>query len=86
MGSFVSKQPNGLYCRFSSIVDTVTHTNMTAEDYIEMCADKARIEAIDVLANYIMPFEEVVERFIPNNQPKKEFEKWLKDIGYEVIR
>ena len=29
MGAFISKQPNGLYCRFSTIVDTITHYNMT---------------------------------------------------------
>lgn len=35
MGSFIAQQPNGLYCRFSTIVDTVTHYNMTKDDYIE---------------------------------------------------
>ena len=34
MGAYIAKQPNGLYCRFSSVVDTVTHWNMTEEDYI----------------------------------------------------
>ena len=45
MGAFVVRQPNGLLCRFSTVVDTVTHYNMTEEDYIEMCAEKAREEA-----------------------------------------
>ena len=40
---FVSQQPNGRYCLFSTVVDTVTHWYMTAEEYIEMCAEKARI-------------------------------------------
>ena len=34
MGAYIAKQPNGLYCRFSSVVDSVTHWNMTEEDYI----------------------------------------------------
>lgn len=34
MGSFISKQPNGKYCRFSTIIDTVTDYNFTAEEYI----------------------------------------------------
>ena len=40
MGSFIAQQPNGLYCRFSTIVDTVTHYNMTKDDYIELCKDR----------------------------------------------
>lgn len=49
MGAFVTRQPNGLLCRFSSIVDCPTHYNMTDEEYIEMCAERAREEARDVL-------------------------------------
>ena len=33
MGSFIARQPNGLLCRFSSIVECVTHFNFTDEDY-----------------------------------------------------
>lgn len=33
MGAFVAKQPNGLYCRFSSVVGTITDYNMTEKDY-----------------------------------------------------
>lgn len=36
MAGFVSKQPNGLYCRFSTVVDCPTVWNMTREDYINM--------------------------------------------------
>lgn len=39
MGAFIAKQPNGLYCRYSSIVDNITHHNMTEEEYIELCAE-----------------------------------------------
>lgn len=28
----ICKQPNGLYCRFSSVVDTFTHINMTEQE------------------------------------------------------
>ncbi len=45
MGAFIARQPNGLLCRFSTVVDTVTHYNMTEEEYIEMCAEKAKKEA-----------------------------------------
>lgn len=77
MGSFIVKQPNGLYCRFSTVVDCPTHINMTKEDYINLCMERAREEAEDVLENYIRPFEWVEEYFHPNNMSKKEFKECL---------
>ena len=56
MGAFISKQPNGLYCRFSSVVDCPTHWNMTKEDYISsilkklyLCDDISFLDLIDSL-------------------------------------
>ena len=45
MGAFIARQPNGLLCRWSSVVDNITHYNMTEEEYIEYRAEKAREEA-----------------------------------------
>ena len=45
MAGFISKQPNGLYCRFSTVVDCPTDWNMTEEDYIELCKKRAEEEA-----------------------------------------
>lgn len=83
MGAFITKQPNGLYCRFSSVVDCPTHWNMTEEEYIEMCAEKAREEARHVLASHVRPFEWIIDNFVPNNMKIEEFEKLLRDVGYE---
>lgn len=80
MGAFVTRQPNGLLCRFSSIVDCPTHYNMTDEEYIEMCAEKAREEAKDVLKNHLKPFEWLRDYFNPNNMTEEEFEKILKEM------
>ena len=82
MGAFVSKQPNGLYCRFSSVVDCPTNYNMTAEEYIELCAEQAREEAKWVLENHLYPFQLVVDRFRPMNMTQDEFDQLLKDVGY----
>lgn len=82
MGAFIAKQPNELYCRYSSVVDCPTNWNMTEEDYIEMCAEIARAEARNILQNYLHPFENVIDSFIPNNMTKKSFNKFLKDVGY----
>lgn len=48
MAGFVSKQPNGLYCRFSSVTDCPTAWNMTREDYINMKMQEAKEDAEDV--------------------------------------
>ena len=83
MGGFIARQPNGLYCRFSTIVDTLTHWNMTKEDYIDYCVERAieraRDEAEDVLKRYLHDFSEVVERFSPNNNTQEEFNEIIKE-------
>lgn len=81
MGAFISKQPNGLYCRFSTVVDCPTHWNMTEEDYVEMCAERAREEAREVLTRHLRPFEMVKEYFNPMNMTETEFERILKEMG-----
>lgn len=87
MGAFISKQPNGLYCRFSTVVDTVTDWNMTEEDYIEMRVQKAikeaREDAIDTLKHWQRPFDEVKQRFNPVNNTIEEFNEILHQMGDE---
>lgn len=87
MGAFVAKQPNGLYCRFSSVVDTITDYNMTEKDYIKLCQarygeESGEKEAKDVLKNYLRPFSEVLESFVPNNESVENFSMRLKEMGY----
>ena len=57
MPSFIAKQPNGLYCRYSTIVDGFTHTDMTKHDYIMSCMKKAKLEAEEVLEKYLVDYE-----------------------------
>lgn len=75
MGAFIAKQPNGFYCRFSSVVDCPTHWNMTKEDYLNNTTGTVgtKEEGEDILENYLKPFSEVIECFIPNNMTQKEF-------------
>ena len=80
MGAFVARQPNGLLCRFSSVVDCITDYNMTEEEYIEMCAEKARKEARDVLDHYMQPFELADKRFYPNNMTVEEHKRIMKEM------
>lgn len=84
MGAFISKQPNGLYCRFSTVVDCPTDWNMTEEDYIELCKQKAEEEARHTLEHYLRPFRWVEQHFYPNNMTEEEFKKFLEDANTPV--
>ena len=78
MGAFIAKQPNGLYCRFSTTTDCPTTWNLTEEQYIELCMQKAKEIAQDTLKYHLHDFEEVKQRFQPNNMTRKEFSRFLK--------
>ena len=85
MPGMICKQPNGLYCRFSTVVDTFTHINMTEQDYIDYCKDRAMKEAErdarDVLKRWLHPLAEAKQRFQPNNNTVEEFNEMLKEMG-----
>ena len=86
MGGFIAKQPNGKYCRFSTVVDCPTHINMTFEDYVKVIMErgyqewKAREEAENIINNYLYDFQEVLDYFIPNNMTKKEFSECVEKM------
>lgn len=57
MSGIIAKQPNGLYCRISTIIDAPTHFNMIKQDYIDLCVERAKREAENVLENYCYDFD-----------------------------
>lgn len=77
---FIARQPNGLLCRHSSIVDCITDYNLTDEDYVAMCMEKAKAEAYDVLKNHIRPFSDVEKCFVENNMSRQRFEELLMEM------
>ena len=87
MGAFIVKQPNGLYCRFSTVVDCPTHYNMTEEEYIQLCVDRAiedaTREAKDTLKHWLYPFDDIKKHFYDGNMSIEDFQKILKDMGDE---
>lgn len=62
------------------MVDCVTDHNMTDEEYIEMCAERGREEARDVLKHHLVPYEQVIERTRFYNISKKEFAKLREEM------
>lgn len=87
MGSYIARQPNGLLCRFSTIVDCITHYNLTDDDYIEMCAERARNEARENLKNkhFIKPYQHVLEDTRFYNMTEKEFRKIREKMGEIIV-
>lgn len=87
MVGMIAKQPNGLYCRYSSVVDTITHYNFTEEEYLNNITGTVsnREEGIDVLENYLHPFEEVEEllRSEVCEEPREVIEELIKDMYKE---
>ena len=83
--SYIARQPNGLMCRFSTIVDAVTHINMSEEDYIEMCSERAREEAKRNLENkhFGKTFDCVLEDTRFYHMTYDEWQGYLKEMGYD---
>ncbi|MCH1964395.1 hypothetical protein MCG45_16315 [Clostridium perfringens] len=84
----IAKQPNGLYCRYSSVVDTITHYNFTEEEYLNNITGTVpnKEEGIDVLENYLHSFEEVVELLrlrLSDSESEEEVERLIKDMYKE---
>lgn len=83
MGAFIARQPNGLLCRFSTIVDAITDYNMTEEEYIELRAEMAREDARYEIQNRTKDFEYVRDNFSGYGEMKQEeFDQILKEISF----
>lgn len=82
MAGFIAKQPNGLYCRFSTVTDCPTNWNMTREDYINMKMQEAKEVAEDILDNHLESFDMILYEYYPNNMTREEFGCFLKEVGY----
>ncbi|NGS95770.1 hypothetical protein G6Z25_02395 [Clostridium perfringens] len=88
MAGMIAKQPNGLYCRYSSVVDTITHYNFTEEEYLNNITGTVhnREEGIDVLENYLHPFEEVEELLrlrLSDSESEEEVEELISNMYKE---
>lgn len=83
MGAFIAKQPNGLYCRFSSVVDCPTHWNMSRESYLNNHTGTVmqKESGEDILDNYLQPFSKVIESFVPNNISQEEFDEIVNEMS-----
>lgn len=73
MSTFISTQPNGLFCSFSIDANCPVAWNMTREEYIQMCINEAKKEAGDKLDNCYCSHAELTEHFKTNNMTRGGF-------------
>lgn len=85
MGSFISQQPNGLFCRFSSVVDCVTDYNMTRRDYILSHISDSAEDAAYRLDHHLRPYELVEEHFCPREMTMEEFQKIQDEMSKPIL-
>lgn len=85
MGAFLVKQPNGLYCRFSTSICCPTSWNMTEEEYIKMCVERAKKnaerEAREEIEHCSYTIDDMIRDFQPNVMTKAKFKKVIKEIS-----
>lgn len=83
--SYIARQPNGLLCKFSTMVDAVTHFNMSEEEYIELRAERAREEAKRDLEDkrFVKSFDCVLEDTRFDNMTYEGWQCCLKAMGYD---
>ena len=80
MPTFFCRQPNGKLCRFSTIVDTITHYNLTEDELIEMMVEDAKRKARDIIKSRLRPYEWIDDYFVPNNMTRAEFEQIKREM------
>lgn len=76
------RQPNGLYCFYDEVDDTVTKWNITEKEYIRMVLKKARKNTLNNL-EHAEDIQIIYDNFIPDNDTmsKEKFDSFLKVIG-----
>jgi len=85
MAGVIFKQPNGLYCRVSTIVDCPTHWNMTEEEYVSMASYRQSLDtSLNILKYHAKPFDQIRDYYCPNNMTENEFEELIKKMEIPV--
>ena len=77
MAAIYYKQPNGRYCRYSTIVDCVTDYNMTEDDILKLFVERAIDDARNFIKNEknFREFEELTKKYedlAPGEKPAGE--------------
>lgn len=84
----ISKQPNGLYCRISTVVEAPTRWDMTKEElrlllmsHDSLDSDDQTIE--DWLSKWEVDFEYAIHKLGELNMSYEEVREWLVSVEYK---
>lgn len=82
MSAFWAKQPNGKYCRFSTVIDCITDYDCTKKDMLKIIIQKTKekFERDFEQGCYSYPFDNVIERFMTCNMPIDKMDKICRQI------
>ncbi|WP_338146994.1 hypothetical protein, partial [Listeria ivanovii] len=86
MPGMISKQPNGLYCRISTVVEAPTDWDMTKEELRALLVDHMSLDSssqtIDEwLERYEVRYEDARDEIRGLNMTAKEVREWLVSVG-----
>ncbi|MGM0175723.1 hypothetical protein [Enterococcus sp. DIV0800] len=81
----ISKQPNGLYCRISMVVDAPTFENASkseVESYLRETQQLYDPLTVDEwLKEYAQPFDLAVSKITTLNMTQNEIDEWIKKVS-----
>lgn len=89
MGWISAIQPNGKICVLSTVVDGIIYDNLTEEEYINVCIERAKENAKEEAERHIKwmrngdgNFEQIKDGFYPDNEVAiEQIREWLKSVG-----
>ena len=93
MGTFIAKQPNGLYCEFSTEINGIVGYNRKPEYFIEHIKEELGIDNSEVSNKtawklfdcMVCPFQYVLDRWRPIRNLKPARRLQLLEMGYDDI-
>ncbi|EAF9222514.1 hypothetical protein A5S02_06265 [Listeria monocytogenes] len=92
MSGLIAKQPNGLYCRISTVVEAPTHDNMTKEELEDLLIIQRSLDINLMiyhvtleqwLAVYEVDFNVAIEELGSACSTFEETKEWLEEVGYQ---
>ncbi|EAD6087213.1 TPA: hypothetical protein RED10_002054 [Listeria monocytogenes] len=88
MPGLIAKQPNGLYCRISTVVEAQTHHDMTKEELEDLLITQRSLDINLVtleqwLAVYEVDFNLAIEQLGSACSTFEETKEWLVEVGYQ---
>jgi hypothetical protein len=80
MARQIIKQPNGKYCIFSSIIDNITHYNMSVDEIIEEWVKESKKEITERVNDIVSKIEKGEKPYYQFTQSYDEMLVLIKEI------